>query len=78
MLHLSPYEPGVPVAPTPLVLSDRLISLAEDAERAGLRATATRLVRLACAVFDEGPATIATGDPRPRRRERLRAPRCAP
>ncbi len=54
MLHLSQPEPATPAIPTPLVLSDRLISLAEEAERAGLRATAIRLVRLACAVFDEG------------------------
>lgn len=54
MLHLSPSESMVPTAPTALVLSDRLITLAEDAERAGLPATATRLVRLACAVLDEG------------------------
>jgi len=54
MLHLSLSKPAVPAAATPLVLSDRLISLAEEAERAGLRATAARLVRLACAVFDEG------------------------
>ncbi|MBW4091672.1 MAG: hypothetical protein HIU82_11265 [Proteobacteria bacterium] len=53
MLHLSPPEPAHSAAPTPLVLSDRLISLAEDAERAGLPTTATRLVRLACAVLDE-------------------------
>ncbi len=55
MLHLSPPEPAVPAAPTPLMLSDRLISLAEAAEHAGLRATATRLVRLACTVLDEAP-----------------------
>ncbi len=55
MLHLAPPEPAVPAAPTPLMLSDRLISLAEAAEHAGLRATATRLVRLACTVLDEAP-----------------------
>lgn len=36
-----------------LVLSDRLITLAEDAERAGYTDTAERLVTLACSVFDE-------------------------
>jgi hypothetical protein len=36
-----------------LVLSDRLISLAEDADRAGYTDTAERLVTLACSVFDE-------------------------
>ena len=54
MLHLRLPEPPVAPAPTPLILSDRLIRLAEEAERAGLPTTAIRLVRLACAVFDEG------------------------
>ncbi len=36
-----------------LILSDRLISLAEDADRAGYTHTAERLVTLACSVFDE-------------------------
>lgn len=39
-------------AVSPLMLSDRLISLAQDADRAGLRAAADRLVRLACDVLD--------------------------
>jgi len=38
-----------------LMLSDRLIALAEDADRAGYTATAERLVTLACSVFDEAP-----------------------
>ena len=38
-----------------LVLSDRLIALAEDADRAGYTATAERLITLACSVFDEVP-----------------------
>jgi hypothetical protein len=36
-----------------LMLSDRLIALAEDAGRAGYTSTADRLVTLACSVFDE-------------------------
>ena len=36
-----------------LILSDRLITLAEDADRAGYTDTAERLINLACAVFDE-------------------------
>lgn len=36
-----------------LVLSDRLIALAQDADRAGYTATAEHLVTLACSVFDE-------------------------
>jgi hypothetical protein len=38
---------------TELTLSHRLIALAKDAERAGFRGSAERLVRLACDVFDE-------------------------
>jgi hypothetical protein len=40
-----------------LVLSDRLIALAEDADRAGFTDTAERLITLACTVFDEAPTT---------------------
>lgn len=40
---------------SPLVLSDRLISLAEAADRAGYIETAEQLVELACSVFDETP-----------------------
>jgi hypothetical protein len=36
-----------------LVLSDRLIKLAEDADRAGYTAMAEHLLSLACSVFDE-------------------------
>ena len=36
-----------------LILSDRLIALAEDADRAGYTDTAEQLVTLACTVFDE-------------------------
>lgn len=42
-------------AVSPLVLSDRLIALARDADRAGFTGTAEQLVTLACAVFDEAP-----------------------
>ena len=37
---------------SPLMLSDRLIGLAQDADRAGMRRAASRLVRLACDVLD--------------------------
>jgi hypothetical protein len=36
-----------------LVLSDRLLALAEDADRAGYTDTAEHLLTLACSVFDE-------------------------
>ncbi len=52
MLTLQPIrEPNV----SPLVLADRLISLAQDADRAGYAASARRLVGIALAVFDERP-----------------------
>ena len=38
-----------------LMLSDRLIALAEAADHAGYADTAERLVTLACSVFDEAP-----------------------
>ncbi|HJS85407.1 MAG TPA: hypothetical protein VJ779_08095 [Acetobacteraceae bacterium] len=38
---------------TELTLSDRLIALAKEAERAGFKGAAERLVRLAYDVFDE-------------------------
>ena len=41
---------------SPLVLSDRLIALAQDADRAGYTGTAEQLLSLACAVFDKAPA----------------------
>lgn len=40
---------------SPLILSDRLITLAEAADRAGYTETAEQLVTLACSVFDEAP-----------------------
>ncbi len=39
-----------------LVLSDRLLTLAQDADRAGYKDTAEHLLSLACSVFDEAPA----------------------
>ena len=38
---------------TELVLSDRLIALAQDADQAGYTDTAEHLLTLACSVFDE-------------------------
>ncbi len=54
-------EPGTPdlragvISVTPLVLSDRLISLAEQADRAGMRRVAERILSLACCILDEEP-----------------------
>jgi hypothetical protein len=40
---------------SPMALSDRLITLAKDAEAAGYAVTAEQLVQLALTVFDEAP-----------------------
>jgi hypothetical protein len=50
------FEPSRQPAISELILSDRLIALAEDADRAGYTDTAERLVTLACSVFDEAPS----------------------
>jgi hypothetical protein len=41
---------------SPLMLADRLLSLAQDADKAGLQKPAERLLRLAFAVCGEKPA----------------------
>lgn len=46
---------------SPLMLTDRLISLAEDAERAGFPTVAGRLVRLAMRTCAPPPAAAGTG-----------------
>jgi hypothetical protein len=53
MMRTSSMELLVPPPCSELVLSDRLIALAEDADRAGYTDTAEMLVNLACSVFDE-------------------------
>jgi hypothetical protein len=40
---------------SPLTLSDRLITLAKDADLAGYPITAEQLLRLAIMIFDEAP-----------------------
>ena len=54
MLRLNPHVPAPPPA-SPLVLCDRLISLAEDTDRAGLKTTAAHLVELIEEMFEEKP-----------------------
>lgn len=52
MAHIGRIDlPPRPVSK--LQLSDRLLTLAQEAERAGLPHTADGLVRLACAVLEE-------------------------
>ncbi len=45
---------------SPLVLADRLISLAQEADRAGLTSSASRLIGLVYAVLDEDGAAAVT------------------
>ncbi len=45
------------VPASPLMICDRLIGLAQDAERAGYAATAGRLVLMATRIFDEKRAS---------------------
>jgi hypothetical protein len=52
LFALAPVRQGIV---SPLVLSDRLIALAQDADRAGYTGTAEQLLCLACTVFDEAP-----------------------
>ncbi len=47
-----------PTPVSPLVLADRLISLAQEADRAGYARSATHLLGLAYAVFDEQPKQV--------------------
>ena len=58
MSHVRPIEPPHPAA-SPLVLSDRLLALAQDAERVGLRASALRPVVLAREVLDRPAPDLA-------------------
>lgn len=50
---LCPIRPSAPVSP--FILSDRLISLAQDADRAGLHDSAGKILVLAHAILDEPP-----------------------
>ncbi len=52
-----PIQSPRPLPPpvSPLVLADRLIALARDADLAGYTDSASRLVGMALAVFDETP-----------------------
>lgn len=52
MPHLNTFEPR-PTPPSPLVLCDRLLTLAQDADRAGFTVTAEHLLHLADSVFEE-------------------------
>ena len=55
MRHAPAVSESVKPTFSELVLSDRLITLAKDADRAGYIDTAEHLLTLACSVFDEAP-----------------------
>lgn len=57
MAQLETILPMQHVAFSPLLLSDRLIALAQAADDAGYSDAAERLVTLAFAVLDEAPHT---------------------
>jgi len=53
MAYLARITPSEPPAFSPLVLSDALLTLAEDADRAGYRVAAEHLLFLAEDVLDQ-------------------------
>lgn len=60
-----------PAPPSPLLLCDRLIALAQEADRAGFAITAGHLAELAESMFEEQPRRPAT------RRATARTPRAS-
>lgn len=54
------HDPAIPAAPSPLMLSDRLLTLAKDAEKAGCVGVAGRLLALAHVVLDPQEAGLFT------------------
>ena len=54
-LDMLALNPAARTPVSPLVLADRLLSLAQDADRAGFTKPAERMLRLAYAVWDEKP-----------------------
>ena len=52
MAQISRIAPAEPPAFSPLLLSDRLLTLAQEADRAGYRVTAEHLLFLANEVLD--------------------------
>jgi len=53
MTYMSRVVPETKPAFSPLLLSDRLLTLAEDADKAGFRIAAEHLLYLASEVLDE-------------------------
>jgi hypothetical protein len=57
--HAGSEDVIAPLCVSPLMLADRLLSLAQDADRAGFFKPAERLLKLAYAVCDEKPFVLA-------------------
>lgn len=55
MSHFGHLALPLPRSSSPIVLADRLLALAEDADRAGLRLAAGRILKLAHDVLDRPP-----------------------
>ena len=62
MLHFVECAPALPAGISPLMLSDQLLTLAQQADRAGFAGTAEQLVGLACAVLDAPPRPADAAD----------------
>ena len=58
-MSLSLFDKPAHLRVSPLVLADRLLALAQDADRAGFIGTAQHLLSLAHTVFDEKPTACA-------------------
>jgi hypothetical protein len=59
MSHLRDPRETVPVPPaSPLVMCDRLLALAKDADRSGFSITAEHLLHLAFSVLEEPPLHV--------------------
>ncbi|HSU06654.1 MAG TPA: hypothetical protein VLI93_13885 [Acetobacteraceae bacterium] len=56
MLHVLPDDRRNTDRLSPLMLSDRLIALAQQADNSGFVHIAEQLLRVACAVFETGPS----------------------
>ena len=52
-MNTAPVVAAAPFA-SPLMLADRLITLAQEADRSGFRDAAVRLIRLVDTVLDDG------------------------
>jgi hypothetical protein len=61
----APFTGAEAPAISPLVLADKLLTLAQDAERAGFPGSAARMLKLAYSVWNEKPPGYLAATPRP-------------